>query len=83
MDFVRASNTGHNGSITTVHADNPRMAFKAMASMYKHNNIVMSDSEIMDDLTSTIDVIVQLNKKEKGLRQASMIYYKYGNLKID
>jgi hypothetical protein len=53
-----------------------------MASMYKHNNIVMSDSEIMDDLTSTIDVIVQLNMKEKGLRQASMIYYKHGNLKI-
>jgi type IV secretion system protein VirB11 len=80
MDFVRASNTGHNGSITTVHADNPRMAFKAMASMYKHNNIVMSDSEIMDDLKSTIDLVVQLNKKEKGLRQASMIYYKHGNL---
>jgi type IV secretion system protein VirB11 len=83
MDFVRASNTGHNGSITTVHADNPRMAFKAMASMYKHNNIVMSDDEIMDDLKSTIDIVVQLNKREKGLRQASMIYYKYGNLKID
>jgi len=82
MDFVRASNSGHNGSITTVHADNPRMAFKAMASMYKHNNIVMSDDEIMDDLKSTVDVVVQLNKHEKGLRQASMIYYKYGNLNI-
>lgn len=82
MDFVRASNTGHNGSITTVHADNPKMAFKAMASMYKHNNIVMSDDEIMDDLRSTIDIVVQLNKKEKGLRQASMIYYKHGNLEL-
>ena len=81
MDFVRASNTGHNGSITTVHADNPKMAFKAMASMYKHNNIVMSDAEIMDDLRSTIDVVVQLSK-HKDHRQASMIYFKYGNLQI-
>ena len=74
--------TGHDGSITTVHADNPKMAFHAMASMYKQApNIVMTDDEIIKKLHDTIDIVIQLNRFGEGLRQASMIYYKYGNMK--
>lgn len=81
MDFVAACTTGHEGSITTIHANNPRGAFSRMAGLYKHNQIVMRDEEILSELKAAIDVIIQLSKSHDG-RLATMIWYKYGHLKL-
>ncbi len=81
MDFVSASSTGHEGSMTTIHANNPKIAFMRMTQMYKLNNVPsMSDADIMQELKEVIDIIIQINKTTKG-RLAHSIYYKYMHLK--
>lgn len=81
MNFCSAAKTGHSGSITTVHADDPEAAFQQLATYYKYNNVVMSDNDIMRTLTSVIDVVVQLGKEEDG-RMAQAIWYKHAELEV-
>lgn len=81
MDFISACSTGHEGSITSIHANNPKIAFMRMAQMYKQNNVPsMSDADIMRELNEVVDIVVQLTKTPVG-RIVENIYYKYGGLK--
>ncbi len=81
LDFIGACSTGHEGSITSIHANNPRVAFMRMTQMYKQNNVPsMTDADILNELHEVIDIIVQLVKTAAG-RKVQSIYYKYGNLK--
>ncbi len=80
MDFVSACSTGHEGSITTIHANNPRVAFMRMTQMYKLNNVPsMTDEDILGELKEVVDIVIQLNKTPGG-RLADSIYYKYGHI---
>ncbi len=80
LDFISACSTGHEGSLTTIHANNPRIAFMRMTQMYKLNNVPsMQDADILRELTEVIDVIIQVGKTPQG-RQLQSIYYKYGQL---
>lgn len=80
LDFLGACSTGHEGSITSVHANNPRVAFMRMTQMYKQNNVPsMSDADIMRELHEVIDVVVQVVKTANG-REVQSIYYKHGEL---
>lgn len=82
LDFVSACSTGHEGSMTTIHANNPRIAFMRMTQMYKLNNVPsMRDEDIMRELKEVIDIVIQLNKTKQG-RVASHIYYKYSDIEI-
>lgn len=82
IDFVAASATGHEGSMTSIHANNPNIAFMRMRQMYKLNNVPsMSDADIMNELQTVVDVIIQLNKTPAG-RICSSIHYKYGYLPL-
>jgi type IV secretion system protein VirB11 len=75
MDFVSACSTGHPGSLTTIHANNPKQAFDRMTQLYKLNNVPsMTDKEIQKQLRSVIDIIVQLEKTPQG-RRATSIYF--------
>lgn len=79
LDFLAASSTGHEGSITSIHANNPRIAFMRMTQMYKLNNVPsMSDEDILRELKEVIDVIIQIGKTHQG-RQIQSVYYKYGD----
>lgn len=76
MDFVMACSTGHEGSMTSIHANNPQIAMHRMVQMYKQNNVPsMRDEEIREELNSVIDVILQINKT-KSQRLALYCYYK-------
>lgn len=76
FDFISACSTGHNGSLTTIHADHPRMAFMRMVQLYKLNNVsLMNDEDIYQILHNVIDIIVQLKKTAHG-RQITAVYYK-------
>ena len=80
MDFISACSTGHEGSITSIHANNPRIAFLRMMQMYKLNNVPsMSDADIMRELQEIVDIIIQLAKTASG-RKLTSIYYRYENL---
>lgn len=79
MDFVSACSTGHEGSLTTIHANNPRIAFMRMTQMYKQNNVPsMTDEDILRELKEVIDVIIQISKTANG-RKVQSVYYRYGN----
>ncbi len=80
MDFVNACSTGHEGSITSVHANNPSIAFMRMCQMYKLNNVPsMTNEDILSELKQVIDVIIQLGHDADG-RCATGIYYRYQHL---
>ncbi len=79
LDFVSACSTGHEGSITSIHANNPRVAFMRMTQMYKLNAVPsMSDEDILRELKEVVDIIVQIAKTPEG-RKVQSIYYKYGH----
>jgi type IV secretion system protein VirB11 len=70
--FLRAINTGHPGSITTIHADSPRGALEQLAFMALQAGVALSRSEIIAYARETIDVIVQLGR-QGGRRVVSAV----------
>jgi len=79
LDFISACSTGHEGSLTTIHANNPQIALMRMTQLYKLNNVPsMTDTDIQRELNAVIDVIVQINKTPQG-RVVQSVYYKYGS----
>ena len=80
LDFLAASSTGHEGSMTSIHANNPAIAFMRMTQMYKLNNVPsMTDEDIMRELKAVVDVVIQIGKTALG-RRVQSVYYKYGDL---
>ena len=78
LDFLGAASTGHEGSITSVHANNPSIAMMRMTQMYKLNNVPsMSDADIYRELNEVIDIIIQVKKTDAG-RAVHSIHYKHG-----
>ena len=76
LDFISACATGHEGSMTSIHASNPQVAFMRMTQLYKLNNVPsMRDEDILRELHEVIDIIVQLKKTTEG-RVITWIYYK-------
>ena len=82
MDFISSCSTGHEGGMTSIHANNPRMAFMRMMQLYKLNNVPsMSDADILRELNAVIDVVIQVVKTPQG-RCAQSIYYRYGDIGV-
>jgi type IV secretion system protein VirB11 len=70
--FLRAINTGHPGSITAIHADSPRGALEQLAFMALQAGLNLSRSEIIAYARETIDIIVQLARRD-GKRVVSAV----------
>ena len=74
-DFVAACSTGHEGSFTSLHANNTHLAFSRMVQMYKFNHVPsMTDKDILNELKNAIDIIIQLRKTDHG-RKITEIWY--------
>lgn len=79
LDFISACSTGHDGSIATIHASNPRIAIQRMVQLYKQNNVpAMSDTEIRDEIFSVIDCIIQLHRDPTEGREVKYISFPGG-----
>lgn len=76
FSFLRAINTGHPGSISTLHADSPEMAVEQLKLMVMQAGLGMPPNEIRNYVKSVIDIIVQLKRGEKGARYVSEVYFK-------
>ena len=72
VSFLRAINTGHPGSFSTVHANTPRGALEQIALMSMQTGIGLTRSETLEYAASVIDVVVQLDR-EGGKRGIAMI----------
>lgn len=62
VSFLRAINTGHRGSFSTVHANSPRGALEQIALMVMQTGIGMTRADTLEYATSVIDVVVQLDR---------------------
>ena len=64
MSFLEAINTGHGGSMTTLHAETPQLAVKRLAIAASKAQLPITYAEILAYIEGTIDVIVQVGRHE-------------------
>ena len=76
FSFLRAINTGHPGSISTLHADTPEMAMQQMKLMVMQAGLGMPPDDVLNYIRNVVDIIVQLKRGEKGRRYISEIYFR-------
>ncbi|MSO13956.1 P-type DNA transfer ATPase VirB11 [Rickettsiales endosymbiont of Trichoplax sp. H2] len=76
FSFLRAINTGHPGSISTLHADTPLMAIEQLKLMVMQAGLGLPPNQIKEYIMQVVNVIVQLKRAEKGRRYISEIYFK-------
>jgi pilus assembly protein CpaF len=73
FDMMQAMNTGHEGSMTTIHANSPRDAISRLEQMIGMAGMPMSQSSIRHQIASAIDVIVQAQRLSDGTRRVVAI----------
>jgi type IV secretion system protein VirB11 len=76
FSFLRAINTGHPGSISTLHADAPAMALEQLKLMVMQAGLGMPPDEIKNYIFAVIDIVVQLKRGDGGRRYISEVYFK-------
>jgi len=76
FSFLRAINTGHPGSISTLHADTPMMAIEQLKLMVMQAGLGMPPAEIKQYILNVVDIVVQLKRGAKGKRYVSEVYFK-------
>ena len=73
FDMLQAMNTGHEGSLTTVHANTPRDALARLENMVSMANLNIPDRAIRQQIASAIHVIVQISRLADGTRKVVSI----------
>ncbi|ABD45945.1 P-type DNA transfer ATPase VirB11 [Neorickettsia sennetsu] len=73
FSFLRAINTGHPGSISTLHADAPKMAIEQLKLMVMQAGLGIPPVQIKEYIMNVVDVIVQLKRAGHGKRFVSEI----------
>lgn len=73
FDMLQAMNTGHEGSMSTIHANNPRDALGRMEQMVGMAGMPMSQLSIRSQIASAIHLIVQLSRMRDGTRRMTAI----------
>jgi pilus assembly protein CpaF len=69
LDMMQAMNTGHDGSISTVHANSSRDALARLETMISMVGISLSEKAVREQIASALDVIVQLSRVGDGSRK--------------
>jgi len=73
LDMLQAMNTGHEGSLTTLHANTPRDALARLETMILMAGMDLPLSAIREQIASSIDIIVQQNRSATGQRRITSI----------
>ena len=73
IDMLQAMNTGHEGSLTTVHANSPRDALLRLETMVLMSGVDLPLRAIREQIASAIDLIVQLGRNPDGTRAITHI----------
>ncbi len=69
MDMLQAMNTGHDGSLTTLHANSPRDAISRLETMCMMSGLEMPLKVIRQQIAAAIDLIIQINREKDGTRK--------------
>ena len=73
VDMLQAMNTGHDGSLTTIHANSPRDALSRLEVMVAMANLNIPDTAIRRQIASAIDVVLQVSRMSDGTRKVICI----------
>lgn len=73
FDMLQAMNTGHEGSMSTIHANNPRDALSRMEQMVGMAGMPMTQNSIRAQIASAIQLIIQLSRMRDGSRRVTAI----------
>ena len=73
LDMLQAMNTGHDGSLTTVHANTPRDALSRIETMIAMGNINLPEKAMRQQIASAIQVVVQQTRLADGSRKVTNI----------
>jgi len=73
FDMLQAMNTGHEGSMTTIHANTSRDALSRLESMVAMANVNMPERSVRQQIASAISVIVQVSRMSDGTRKVVTI----------
>jgi pilus assembly protein CpaF len=69
LDMLQAMNTGHDGSLTTIHANSPRDALGRVENMVFMTGIAFLISALRSQIASAIDIVLQIARLEDGKRK--------------
>lgn len=69
LDMLQAMNTGHDGSLATIHANSPRDALTRLETMVSMAGLNIPDKAIRHQISSAIDVVIQLARLSDGSRK--------------
>ncbi|WP_250035116.1 CpaF family protein [Paractinoplanes maris] len=73
LDMLQAMNTGHDGSLTTLHANTPRDALSRLETMVLMAGMDLPSRAIRDQVASAVDLIIQITRFKDGSRKVSHI----------
>jgi pilus assembly protein CpaF len=73
VDMLQAMNTGHDGSLGTVHANRPREALTRMENMVGMAGINLPAKAVRTQIASAIDMVVQVSRMRDGMRRITHI----------
>jgi pilus assembly protein CpaF len=71
LDMLQAMNTGHDGSLTTIHANSPRDALYRLDTMVAMANLNIPEKAIRQQVASAINIVVQVSRMSDGTRKVT------------
>jgi pilus assembly protein CpaF len=73
LDMLQAMNTGHDGSLTTVHANSPRDALYRLDTMIAMANLNIPDKAVRQQVASAVNLVIQVTRLTDGTRRVTSI----------
>ena len=73
FDMLQAMNTGHEGSMATIHANTPRDALMRLESMVAMGGLTLTEKTVRSQIASAIDIVVQVTRMSDGTRKITSI----------
>jgi pilus assembly protein CpaF len=73
IDMLQAMNTGHDGSLTTIHANSPRDALVRLETMIQMTGMRLSDRAMRQQIASAVDAVIQVARLTDGTRRITSI----------
>ncbi len=73
IDMLQAMNTGHDGSLTTVHANTPRDAMARLETMIQMTGMRLSDRAMRQQIASALNLVIQVARMSDGSRRVTSI----------
>ena len=73
FDMLQAMNTGHEGSMATIHANTPRDALIRLESMVAMSGLTLTEKTLRQQIASALDIVVQISRMSDGSRKVMSV----------